>query len=111
MLFSECVKAMRLRKGWTQADFAEKSGVPQSTISAIETGVRKPTFETIRMIAAGLGCSVDELMGDGVQEKTPTACEGGGQKEKLIDLLVSVPEQDAQRVRDFVAGLIAARKE
>lgn len=111
MLFSERVKEKRLEKGWTQAVFAEKSGVPQSTISAIETGVRKPTFETIKMIADGLGCSVDDLMGDERKEKRPTVNDDDGPKEKLIDLLVSVPEQDAQRVRDFVAGLIAARRE
>lgn len=107
MLFSEGMKAARKKKGYSQVDLAEKSGVPQSTISAVESGARKPTEETMKMIAHGLGCTVGELLGE---NKKPSA-ESGELREKVIDLLVGLQEKDVQRVVDFVAGLKAARKE
>lgn len=97
---------IRKQKGYSQAKLSKVSGVSQQAISNIETGTRSPTEETMKMLAEGLRIPLSDLL----NEKKPTANDGDGPKEKLIDLLVSVPEQDAQRVRDFVAGLIAARR-
>lgn len=104
MRFSDCVKAARLKKGWTQAEFAKKSGVPQSTISAIETGIRNPTFETIRMIAKGLDCSVDELMADDQNEKK-SADDCGGLRESVVSLLLDLPQEDLRQIHDYVSWL------
>lgn len=46
-------------------ELAEKSGVPQPTISQIEKGNRKyPTHENIRRIARALEVDIAELDGD-----------------------------------------------
>ncbi len=51
-----------MEKGWTQFDLADKSGVPQPTISQIERGNRKyPTHENIMKIAKALDLKVEEL--------------------------------------------------
>ncbi|MED2235443.1 helix-turn-helix transcriptional regulator, partial [Bacillus thuringiensis] len=43
------IREARLQKGWTQLDLAKKSGVPQPTISQIESGERKyPTYQNIK---------------------------------------------------------------
>lgn len=110
MSFSENVKNRRMKKGWTQAMFAKISGVPQSTISAIETGVRRPTFETIKMIASGLECTVDELMDNDTQEKKPVAENGDGLREAVVNLLMALPEDDLREMRDFAAFLKARCK-
>ena len=44
------VKEKRLNKGWTQSKLAEKSGVPQPTISHIENGTLKiPRLNRLRI--------------------------------------------------------------
>lgn len=56
------IKEKRLEKGWTQFELAEKSGVPQPTISQIENGTRKqPTHQNIMKIAKALEIKVEEL--------------------------------------------------
>ncbi|MEB4893705.1 helix-turn-helix transcriptional regulator [Bacillus thuringiensis] len=57
------IREARLQKGWTQLDLAKKSGVPQPTISQIESGERKyPTYQNIKKIAEALGIKAEELM-------------------------------------------------
>lgn len=58
------------------------------------------------MLAAALGCTVGELMGE--TKNSPP--EGEELRSSVIDLLVGLSPEDVQRVQDFVAGLKAARK-
>jgi transcriptional regulator with XRE-family HTH domain len=52
----------RVKKGWTQMDLAEVSGVPQCTISQIERGSRRyPTYDTIRKIAKALDLKLEDI--------------------------------------------------
>ena len=53
------IKQRREAKRWTQAELAEKSGiVTQAMISRIEKGEDNAKIDTLRGIAAALGCSV-----------------------------------------------------
>ncbi len=63
MSFAEGMKAVRKRLGLTQMELVRLSGVPQSTISAVESGGRIPTEDTLVAIANGLNCTVGELLG------------------------------------------------
>ncbi|MCH5460817.1 helix-turn-helix transcriptional regulator [Bacillus thuringiensis] len=57
------IRETRLEKGWTQLELAKKSGVPQPTLSQIESGERKyPTYQNIKKIAEALGIKTEELM-------------------------------------------------
>ena len=49
------VIAARLESRMTQKELAEKTGIRQSNISRIESGVSSPTVETLARIASGLG--------------------------------------------------------
>jgi len=55
------IREVRERKGWRQADLAEKVGVFQSEISEIETGERKPNVYLAKRIAEALGVGIDEI--------------------------------------------------
>jgi transcriptional regulator with XRE-family HTH domain len=52
------IKRMKL----TQADFAERSGVPESTLSDIKNGKRDVTAEVGEKIAAAMGTTWDDLL-------------------------------------------------
>lgn len=106
-MFADGVRAERKRQGLKQQELSDKSGVPQSTISAIECGDRSPTEETMVMIAKGLNCTVGELLGE---EKKITPANTLSERDiEMVKLGASLSPVEFQRVRDFVSGLIAAR--
>ena len=49
------VKRIRLEKGLTQEQFAERSGFTQQYISDLEQGKRNPTVVTLLVLAQALG--------------------------------------------------------
>lgn len=60
MSISNIVKEARRRAGFTQAELAERAGVPKSTVGRIESGARVPSTEMVERLvrAAGLDISV-----------------------------------------------------
>ena len=60
MSIASIVREARRRAGLTQAELAERAGVPQSTIGRIESGTRVPSSEMVERLvdAAGFGVSV-----------------------------------------------------
>jgi len=65
MSIAENIKQRREAKRWTQTELAEKSGiVTQAMISRIEKGEDNAKIDTLRGIAAALGCSVVDLLTD-----------------------------------------------
>jgi transcriptional regulator with XRE-family HTH domain len=53
---------LREAAGLSQADLRRLSGLSQTTISLLESGVRNPSAETLRKLIDGLGCSPDRLL-------------------------------------------------
>ena len=65
MSIADNIKQRREAKRWTQAELSEKSGiVSQAMISRIEKGEDNAKIDTLRGIAAALGCSVVDLLTD-----------------------------------------------
>jgi transcriptional regulator with XRE-family HTH domain len=57
----DTVKEIRRRKGWSQKDLAEESGVGQDTISGIESGRHEPRPSTLRKLADALDVEVADF--------------------------------------------------
>jgi transcriptional regulator with XRE-family HTH domain len=60
------LRRIRTMGGWTQVQLAEQSGLPQHTISQIESGAQKGEcmqLATAMRLAWALGVSVDALSG------------------------------------------------
>jgi len=51
MAFGDVLKALRLKRGFTQEDVAKGTQLSKSVISMYETGSRKPSFEVLEAIA------------------------------------------------------------
>lgn len=51
--------ALRVFAGMTQAQLSQKTGIPQSNISRIESGGYNPTIKSLKKIAEGLGKKLD----------------------------------------------------
>ncbi len=48
----------RQESGLTQKELAEKSGIPQSNISRIESGSANPSWKTLNRLAYGMGMHI-----------------------------------------------------
>ncbi len=71
MSVGENLKRIRKAKGLTQVDLSKKTGIGQNTISSIERGVNQPIQATLTELAAALGCTVSELMGEKEKRNVP----------------------------------------
>jgi len=110
-MFSDGMKNRRIQLGLSQLELSRKCGVPQSTISAVESGTRIPKEDTMVMIAKGLNCSVGALLGenDRCKEKKPIA-EDDGLRALAIDRVSYLSEPALERVLDFLTGLEAGQE-
>lgn len=55
---SERIRTLRKEAGLTQEELAERSGLPQSHISRLESGKHSPSRVTLEKIAAALGLPI-----------------------------------------------------
>jgi len=62
-IFAQRVRELRLEKGWTQEELAEKLGLKKQTISGIENKNHTTKLETVIKLAKFFGVSVDYLLG------------------------------------------------
>lgn len=77
MNIGEKIKSLRIKKGMTQQELAEKSNISRVSVGNYERGDRVPNIEVISNIANALGVTVNELTG--VEETIP---------KKYIELLL-----------------------
>lgn len=62
--FSARIKDLRLSRGWSQGDLAEKMQVTKQTISGYERGLREPNFDDLLAIADICNVTTDYLLGN-----------------------------------------------
>jgi len=56
------MKQLRLEKGLTQTELADKIGVKQKDISRWENGTYKPKLDKLQLITKALECDLIELI-------------------------------------------------
>ncbi|HWV26713.1 MAG TPA: helix-turn-helix transcriptional regulator [Aeromicrobium sp.] len=59
--FGRTVKQWRERQAMSRSDLAQRAGLSYPYVSQLETGLRKPSREAARKIAAALDISVEDL--------------------------------------------------
>jgi transcriptional regulator with XRE-family HTH domain len=68
MGFQSNLQRLRAAKEWTQAELAERSGVPLRTIQNYEGGHRGirsgPRMDALKKLAGALGVTIDALLAD-----------------------------------------------
>lgn len=97
-------KQIRMRKGLTQAQVAEYLNISRASYTNIENGKRDPDTQTIQQLSDLFNVTVDELLGR--QQPAPP----DDLDDALVRMMMDLSPDEAQRVRDFVAGLKSARK-
>lgn len=106
------IKECRMNARLSQKYVAVTLGVAAPSVSNWESGKTQPTPENFRRLSELFGVSLDYLLGktDVIEEtkKQPPAVSEE-LDDDLISMLMDLDPQEAQRVRDFVEGLKAAR--
>lgn len=74
--FAENLTALRKRAGYTQETLAEALGVSRQAVGKWESGQGLPEAATLLDLADLLGCSLDQLMRQPLEEETATAVDG-----------------------------------
>lgn len=106
------IREARKAKNLTMKALGNMIGVAESTVSMYETGKREPDHETLIKISQALDVSTDYLLcNTSLPQKNQHTAIPGMLDEDLVNILSGLTQQDAQRVRDFVEGLKAARTE
>ena len=79
--FGSRLKQLRLNHNMTQPALAKKLQVTKSVISAYETGIRMPSFETLLMISKVFSVSTDYLLGNDIGKGKTIDVSGLADKE------------------------------
>lgn len=95
----EIIKELRIERGWTQQDLAEKISAKYQTVGHYETGRREPDIATILRLCEIFGCTADYLLG---RSEARTAAVGEDDLATLA-ALHAAPES----IRDAIAVLLA----
>lgn len=56
------IRELRLKRGLSQQALADRVGIPQTHVSAIELGIQLPNLLTVLRLAVALECKVTDLV-------------------------------------------------
>ena len=104
----DIVKEIRRRKGWSQKELAEESGVGQDTISGIESGRHEPRPSTLRKLANALDVEVADFFREPAVPLTETP---RGVGESLLERAQDAARQDEKKGAQAVNRLFASEGE
>ena len=89
--FGRRVRAIRLRQGLSLEALAEKSGLNDKFIQAVETARQSPTIDTIEKLAVGLGINLGELFT--FEDESPDIL-----RKRAARLVQNADDQDLARI-------------
>lgn len=61
-MYGEYIKIARIGSGLSQEDVEKITGIPQATLSRIETNRNMPNIEQCKLLAECYGITIDELI-------------------------------------------------
>ena len=97
-----CLKDLRKTRNVTQVKVANYLGITRGAYTNIENGRRQLDPTSICKLADYFGVTTEPA-------KNQPIADGDELDRELIDLMRDLSPEDFQRVKDFVAGLKAAR--
>lgn len=107
-IFVQNIKKYCKERGIKPTPACIKSGVGKSFISNIEKG-QIPSVEKVSMLAAYLGVTTSELLGEQQSGPTTVADDEAALDEEIIQRLMNLSPEERIKVDGFVQGLLASR--
>jgi transcriptional regulator with XRE-family HTH domain len=114
-VFGERTRLLRVSRGLTQRQLAEKIGVGRTTVGMYESGLREPSCEIAQRLAAVLSTTVDYLLGSSDDPRAGATPQG---QEEACPLIMEILEhlekltlEEQQEVLRYVRFLLAGRED
>ena len=116
LLMGRHILAARGRKGWTQADLAERVGVGTSSVSAWENGQDAPSLDNLMSVAEATGQSVSFLVAEKMRSKRESlewaALElGVALGHRRVQALLRMPQARLRKEIDAILGAFLTESE
>lgn len=86
---SERLRDLRIKRGLSQKQLADRLGISPSIVSSYENNERTPSSERLLALANFYGCSCDFLVGK-TSEKPPVQIDVEGLTEEQIQALANI---------------------
>lgn len=103
ILVGKNIQMKRKKLGLNQGAFAEKIGIGQQSLSAMERGEIAPKFERLPIIAEMLNCSLSDLF-------RLTSDEVQHYEASLVDIMMDLSMEERQLIMHMAAGMAAIFK-
>jgi len=101
--FPARLRTIRELRQLTQAELAGKATMPSTSISHLESGSRKPSFDNLRRLATALEVSTDYLLGR-------VELENDYAPDTLFRDLQNLTDSDREMIRSLAATLREKQK-
>lgn len=66
---SQRIKELRMQKGWTQQELAQKAKLAKPLISMLETGERHPSEEVLKKLCEAFDINEEDILSEEVKQK------------------------------------------
>lgn len=95
------IRGLRAARGWSLNELAERCHMSASTISRIETGTQRVTFDQVAVIAAALGTTLGRLVESLAEEQVIIAPQVDTERGLTTWILDQAPSQGGMVVARF----------
>ena len=99
------LRALREATGLSQHELARQIGERQSNVSFWERTGAHPRSDKLAAIAAALGVSVEEVLG---QDKPRRHAQPGGKARLIFERVSQLPRRQQQKIVEVVEALLKA---
>lgn len=110
MGFSENLKQIRIKKGFSQKEIAERLGVSQPSYAQYESGKRKPKLETLSKIADALDITIVEFLAE-LSPIKPDLQLFAGQPDSIVEKGLEVITQLQEGAKDSAELTVSQGRE
>ena len=115
--FSERFKELRSSRKLSQQELANKLGTSKSSVNMYERGEREPSLEMLECIADFFNVDMDYLLGKSrtanqvlaLKEKSTPQTERDVLKQKIVELLAQLTEDELKDAARYLAYLISSQ--
>lgn len=95
LVLARNIKALRGRRGWTQAELAQRIELTPHYVALLETAQRLPTLKALLALAGALGVTSDQLLATSSTSKDERHL-------RIATRIASAPEQTQVLIEDVV---------
>lgn len=108
MKINEKIKKLRLEKGWSQTQLANKMGIHPQNIGRYERGSFSPSVEALIKFAEVFGVSIDYLVNEELSDTQIIVKDK--QLQKYIEQVDNLNEEDKNLIKKVIESVLVRNK-